>query len=97
MERVTDVREEVAEERRGKRCSRAVRGGREHSLVSRGELERGKRRAKVSTPGESANTCSTSSNKGHPPGDSHLDFHKGAKALEVQCVGLFGIKQTVTS
>lgn len=35
--------EEVVEERPGKRSSRAVRGGREQSLVNRGEREKGRR------------------------------------------------------
>lgn len=71
-------REEVAEERGGRRCSRALRGGRECSLVSRGELERGKRMGdsrKTQHKVNQQHTCSTSNNKGHPPVDSHLDFH----------------------
>lgn len=35
--------EEVVDERRGKGSSRAVRGGREQSLVNRGEQEKSRR------------------------------------------------------
>lgn len=37
------IMEEVVDERRGKGSSRAVRGGREQSLVNRGEQEKGGR------------------------------------------------------